>query len=571
MSFIGSAAFWTSLLLVAYWAYWNFHAPRPPVALRIAVTLHRYLLSLTLYIFAAICVFLLTLLCILALEGLARWLGTPLPESLVGPSLFAALLATVLLPRAPVSRTLHGHIRQRLQSLALFPDDLQRLVGRLARQTAPLDQAAKAALRREVARYGLEVDTMERCLPAAVITRLHEAQSLHDRFTKALATEELATFGRAAAEQIAMGSAAHARLLRRVARSLLLAEAIRSVRERAGPPPKELVRIEDFSILDQFIADEAVTVALLYRELIAQAALSRFARPTARNAFLLQMGFTENVSEDLPFAAILCILGVVPASCLVFLAALTLQWGLKSLLGVPSLSVGLQQLLLSPLFGLLQFIVVLCAVLPKVLIPSARPNGQKLPLRWDCGMALVAYASNLAFFALLVAVVKPPTPPGASRPPDMFVFAPVVSLFAPALALALALRIDGKLRDPEFRFGRGRVLDAIVLGGVLGATDVLVQLLLLQLSRDGTWHFRPALTIQLAAVGAMIGYLVPYVVAAYLNRRASEIAAARQEMIDAQAGNAVARDVSAISLPSIAAEPRPPASSARSVVARSNS
>ncbi|HEY8613632.1 MAG TPA: hypothetical protein VIL69_20425 [Roseomonas sp.] len=519
-----TAAFWLSLLFVGYWAFWNFHRPHTPAALRYAVTLQRYWLAATVYIMVALCTFIAVLLLVQLLNNRMRFLYAGQPP--IGVPLFTALLVTILLPHLPGTREVLNALRGMIQRLALFPSESRRLLVRLTAQPCPPSEASRAALRRELGCYGVAVDALERCLPAAVVTRIEEAQSLHDRMFQALAEEpRLRRFAAARADEIDRARQDHVRLLRRVARALVLAEAIMEATGRDTAPPDDDDDAPDFSNLSEFLADESVNHASSYRRLIAEAALSSFHHVGERNAFLARFGLGAGPGEDLPFGAVVGILAVAPATMAVFMLPVILaHLGLR----LPMrLDYG-TALALSSVFAAQQVAVVLWAVLPKVVTRFARPTLRKLPWAFYAAAALGAYLTSLATRVLLLAGNGPRLSQTGIDPISLML---VTGLFPVVTAVTLSLQIDWKLRDREYQFAHGRWRDALGLASVMALTDLLVQSILGML---GTWPLKPILTALMALQGGVIGFLVPWVVAAYLNSREREIAAAQGEFVNAR-------------------------------------
>jgi hypothetical protein len=513
---IVAAALWLSLTLVGYWAYWNFHRPHSVVAFRYGVTRRRYILAVSCYVAVALGIFLAVLVLLLLLK---RMLPYPFTGRLsTDVSLLAALLVTILLPHLPYTRDVLALVRAAAQRLALFPDEARALLARLCSGPPP-DEESRAALRHAIACYGLTEDALDELLPPAVVAQVEVTSALHIRFFAQIAGEpRLRAFAAARAPELEHARAEYALLLRRVARALVLAQEVKEATGRGtAPPTDEEVDAPDFSKIAEFIADESVAAAAPTRALLAEAALSAFGRPAERAAFLARFGFAIGQEDDLPFNAILGILAVAPATAMLGFAPLTLRW-----FGVPpppemgNITPG-EAAAFSLIFAGQQLLVVLWAVLPKALTRFGRPTPHHLPWVSYLVTGLGTYAMNLGLRLLLPLLgLQPP-----EIPVNPMLLILVTSIFGPVVAVTLAVQIDLKLKDRTYHFQQGRWWDAALLGCAILLTDLLVQAALAGL---GGWTFKPQFTVLMAALGAVTGFLVPWVVAAYLQERQRSMA-----------------------------------------------
>ncbi|WP_207538742.1 hypothetical protein [Sabulicella rubraurantiaca] len=502
----GAAAFWFSLVTVGYWAFWNFHRPHPPDALRYSVTLRRYILGVTLHIASALAVFGFALICArLVQENFLPDIRSI--EARTGLPLTAALLVTVLLPRLPGTRLLADETRGMLQRLALYPASTEHLTRLLAAGGCRADDETRAALRQEMVLFGLSAEALDRIYPPAVVARLDETHALRLRFSEAVKDPGLSAFVRARGGEIEEARLEHLRLLRRVARATLLAE------ELADAPVPDYAEEDHpgLEALSEFVLEETKAVAARYHRLAADAALSMFHRLQDRDAFLDSLGFPTPPPLDLPFGSVVVVAGVMPATVALLYLRPMLEWsGLIPDSGRPPPSLALVLA-----FSVLQLTIVLWAVLPKALTRWAWPRRRTLPLGSYAVVALGAFLTQAAFGWLMVTSGVMPHMSRFGIPSLQVMLA--ASLFAIVSTIGLCLLIDRRLLDNRFRFFRGRWLDGLVLAAAMALADrYLFQNAIVALggTAPGLWS-----TTILGGLGFVLGALVPSSVAAWLNHR----------------------------------------------------
>lgn len=400
---IGTAAFWVSVFAVTFWAYWDFHYPYHPKIIKYSVTRQRYILSVAVYMAAAISMFFImfNILRILHRQILSHlYAGSPA----IGVPLLAALVATVLLPKVPGVRNILLRVRIMVQHLALFPGASQRLASLLARKTCSIEGDFFAAtLKREIARYGLPEDATQRYLLPGAAARLHEAHSLHERFGMAQQEKVLRQFVDARGEEIEVAVQEHRRLLRRAARVMVLARTIIEDTSEATPNIVSDGTLPKMEALSSFVADESITLTVRYRRLIADAALSCFIDRRHRTAYIEKyFGCVLSSERDLSFWAIVSVICVFPTTFFIFLLPSILrQIGFTPVASMPHIPFATAATI-GAVFATQQVITVLWAVVPKILTPYARPSLRSLPVMVYVFVGLGAYISNLLIRLLLV-------------------------------------------------------------------------------------------------------------------------------------------------------------------------
>lgn len=531
-----SFAFWFSVVAVAYWAYWNFHRPHHPDVIRFSVAPRRYALGMVLHVSAALGVFFVALLAARLLlvmvnrTTLSSELGTGIP-------LAVALAVTVILPRLPGSRFLANEARKLAQGAALFPDAANRLSFLLAKAGCHADDALRAGLREELAIFALAPGALDHAFPPGALAPLEEAHALRERMLVALAQPRLATFARARARAIEEASLEHERLLRRAARATLLAEALREAPRPSYAEGDEQPGVE---ALAQFIREESNAVAARFHRLAAEAALSMFLGQQRRDAFLRDLGYEPPPPWDLPFASIVAVGAVAPATVTLFLLRPLLAMLLPE--ASPPASCGTGEtvlaapnsLAIATSFAALQVTIVLWAVGPKALTRWAWPHSRPfaggslgrvaqgvlaLPLGSYLLAAAGAFGSQILIGVLLVqGGVLPRASPFCISSMQVML---VTSIFAVVSTVGLCVLIDLRILDRSYAFGRHRWRDGLILALAMVAADgLVVQQIIVALGGQAPGI---APTLMMGVLGFILGYLVPAAVAAWLNHRIAEV------------------------------------------------
>lgn len=522
---IGKTAFWFSLLTVSYWAFWNFHYPDHPNVIRFSVTRRRYVLGVVLYVAIAVTVFLLAALFAQVIE--LRLLPAHLSSEFeTGIPLAMALTVTVLLPRLWKVRFLVDETRRLVQSLALYPYSAEQLTTLLAQGQARPDQEARAQLRSEVAAFAIEPGALDSAFPPAALAPVEEAHGLRLSVLSALEDERLAPFKQARARQIDEARLEHLRLLRRFARTILLAQVLRN-----APPPlyaEEGDERPDIAALSQFLREESHAVSLRLHRLAAEAALSMFHHPRARQRFLRGLGYDPPLKSNLPFAAIVTVACVAPATATLGLVVPTLG-SLARAVGLAFPDSPPPNPAVLAAFSILQLTIVLWAVVPKGLTRWAWPQSRsrsatlarrlqltldQLPLGSYALAAAGAFLSQALTGLLLVGSGEMPKQSPFGVPSLELML--ITGVFAVVSTVGLCLMIDRSVLNDQLQLPDRRWPNGLILAAVMMVADqLIVQPAIVRLGGKP-----PGLppTLFMGMLGFLLGALVPSSVTAWLNR-----------------------------------------------------
>jgi hypothetical protein len=133
-------------VIVAVFAFRDFHRPYDPLKLRYAVSRPHYLLAAAIYIEANIILFAVTIMAVQRLlmlmpqlSGYAASQAEMLP-AIRQTSLMLSILLVVAAPYLPLTRGLFRQLRRFVHALALYPRSVQLLMTALA--TAPFKPQA---------------------------------------------------------------------------------------------------------------------------------------------------------------------------------------------------------------------------------------------------------------------------------------------------------------------------------------------------------------------------------------------------------------------------------------------
>ena len=476
---IRSYALWLGGIIIALWAFRDFHLEVPVEKIRYGTERERYFLGIAIYISGWVLGYFLVTQAITVIEAMVP---EPLANKL--PSALVAATITIVVPFLPYFSRFVDRLRAFARMLALYPQATQRLTDLLTIARFRRDEGAVDALARELIRFGLSLPALEKHVSPSVIRILWEIQTVRDRM-RSRQNVGPQRFFRARKEAVLAAEQSYRGLLRGVARVGILGASAS-------------FDTNDFYPLSEFVAHRAEAVLSSYRALISEAALACFSSGKRRRSFIEGFGYSAPRDWLLPYWPLVAVFVV---DILLFFVPVALK----------TVPLPPPALILSN--GLAQVIAVAWAVFPKAHSNFARPSLRSLPWRSYIVFGGCSYLTG-AVISLPIAYANPL--PANAFPIDIntTILVLLFTIYFPVITVFVSFLTDLHLRlSSRSRFGRTR--DAIVGGFSMLSANLTFRLIVLIIS--GHWLGRPVFAVILALLGAIVGALIPRTAATYLS------------------------------------------------------
>jgi hypothetical protein len=494
-------------VLVAVFAFRDFHVPYDRLTLRYAVSFRRYVLATAVYVGANIILFLL-------LAGVVQYLLVLVqhytgifgnedvqPHGIRQISLALSILLVVVSPNLPVTRRPFTQLRGFAHELALYPKSFQLLMTILGSAPFTPRPGTSEQLEEGLARYSVPRGTLRTMISPSAMQPLEEAWSLRNCFSEIARSPTFSGFLEARDATASRLEVELQKVLRRVAKALTSLDRAESKQLR---------------VVSQFLAEDCERLVEGYRSLLAEAVISCESEPGSREKLIESFGYTVSLPQTLPFLPIVVVFG---------LDFVLLLW---PLIVSPWVAISTP----FPRFNIFAFALahaisqtaaVAWAIFPKVVYDFARPLPGKLPMLSYVAFGAFSFLTGVLVWTGLRLLIKPiPGLPLAQYPVSFILLNSLSFLF---MTVCMSVLIDIRLRAPSYDYRSKRWRDAVVLALTLLGAALIFQAVFLPhmppILREG---WQPTIYLGLVlALGLVFGFFVPSVAAAYL--QADEIIA----------------------------------------------
>jgi hypothetical protein len=430
-----------------------------------------------------------------------------------------AIVFMLLIPHLPFLREVAGAIRRAMQSLARYPQTVEVVTAIISRSPFKVSDRAVAEVTRELERYGVSPPLINdalannnKVLAVSAATMIQQICSLHISFQDLRSDPGFERFFAVRKEVFDDLDKHYRRVLRRSARSLLIADEI----SPSSLDPGELA-LE----VSGFIAQECEDVREKCQRLLAEAAISGLSSRAARIELISNFGYEIDLPRTLPLWPLVVIFAVD------FVCSVAPIYSMPNM--PEQFKVSTKTAALAALaHGFALTLSVFLALYPKAVTNFARPSLFALPWRSYVFFGLVSYlAGNAVLYLTYSTIDLAPGWPAAGHPLATSTLFAVVFLIN---TVVLSILLDVRLRSASLEYYNGRLLDGITLAVVMISLMVFFVVgFLTLLTWFGMqlppleWYDYVLSIFCFGVLGFVMGYLVPSTAQVYLEANKSAL------------------------------------------------